>query len=118
MRVRQRDAAERCLCALETCRRHLLGLVEAVQRRVGELAGRGILPDIFPERGGGSDAMLLSFVSFSITCIIAGSAWIAAGAVLHSAGTSRMHLHHFYRGEAFLLAGFAIMILLSAYYAS
>ena len=73
---------------------------------------------IFPKRGAGSDAMLLSFVSFSITCIIAGSAWIAAGAVLHSAGTSRMHLHHFYRGEAFLLAGFAIMILLSAYYAS
>ena len=73
---------------------------------------------IFPKRGAGSDAMLLSFVSFSITCIIAGSAWIAAGAVLHSAGTSRLHLHHFYRGEAYLLAGFAIMILLSAYYAS
>jgi hypothetical protein len=29
-----------------------------------------------------------------------------------------MHLHHFYRGEAMLLAGFAIMVLLSAYYAS
>ncbi len=73
---------------------------------------------IFPAPSPGSDAMLLSFASFSIICIMAGLAWIAAGAVLHSVGASKIQLHHFYRGEAFLLAGFAIMILLSAYYSS
>ena len=73
---------------------------------------------IFPGQSAGSDAMLLSFASFSVICFAAGSGWIAAGALLRSAAPSKMHLHHFYRGEAFLLAGFAIMILLSAYYSS
>jgi len=73
---------------------------------------------IFPAPSAGSEALLLAFVSFSLICILAGSAWMAAGAFLHSVGASKMPLHHFYRGEAFLLAGFAIVILLSAYYSS
>jgi threonine/homoserine/homoserine lactone efflux protein len=71
---------------------------------------------IFPPPGLGADAMLLSFVSFSGICLFAGLGWIAAGGLLRSTTASTIHLHHFYRGEAFVLAGFAIMILLSAYY--
>ena len=73
---------------------------------------------IFPARSAASGVMVSSFVSFSVICIIAGLSWIAAGAVIQSAAASRMHLHHFYRGEALLLAAFAIMVLVSAYYAS
>lgn len=73
---------------------------------------------IFPAPSAASDAMMCSFVIFSGICVAAGASWIAAGAVIQSAAASKMHLHHFYRGEAVLLAGFAIMVLLSAYYAS
>jgi threonine/homoserine/homoserine lactone efflux protein len=73
---------------------------------------------IFPPLNAGSDAMLFSFLNFSVICIAAGSGWVLAGALIRSAAASKIHLHHFYRGEAFLLAGFAIMILLSAYYAA
>ena len=72
---------------------------------------------IFHSPNTASDVMLLSFASFSAICTVAGSGWVAAGALLQSAGASRIHLHHFYRGEAVLLVGFAIIILLSAYYA-
>jgi len=71
---------------------------------------------IFPAPNTASDVTILSFASFSAICTVAGSGWVAAGALLQSAGASRIHLHHFYRGEAVLLVGFAIMILLSAYY--
>ena len=73
---------------------------------------------IFPGPGAGSDVMMFYFASFSGVCIIAGLSWLAAGAVIQSATASRMHLHQFYRGEAVLLAGFAIMVLVSAYCAS
>ena len=73
---------------------------------------------IFPARSAGAGVMVSSFISFSVICMIAGMSWIAAGAVIQSAAASRMRLHHFYRGEAVLLAAFAIMVLVSAYYAS
>jgi len=73
---------------------------------------------IFPAPAAGSGVMVSSFVGFSVICIIAGFSWIAAGAIIQSAAASRMHFHHFYRGEAVLLAAFAIMVLVSAYYAS
>jgi hypothetical protein len=62
--------------------------------------------------------MMFSFGILSAICIMAGTSWIAAGAVIQSSAASNLRLHHFYRGEAVLLAGFAIMVLLSAYYAS
>ena len=49
-------------------------------------------------------------------CTAVACGWIAAGATLHTTGASKLHLSWFYRGEAFLLAGFAIVIFLSVYY--
>ena len=71
---------------------------------------------IFPTPSAGSSEMLPYLAGFSAICTGVASGWIAAGAMLHSRGTHTMHLNWFYRGEAFLLAGFAIVIFLSAYY--
>jgi threonine/homoserine/homoserine lactone efflux protein len=73
---------------------------------------------IFPLPSAESNEMFPSLVSFSAICTAAASGWIAAGALLHSTGAHKLHLNWFYRGEAFLLAGFAIVILVSAYYSS
>ena len=73
---------------------------------------------IFPLPSAESNEMLPSLVSFSTICTGAACGWIAAGALLHSTGAHKLHLNWFYRGEAFLLVGFAIVILVSAYYSS
>lgn len=71
---------------------------------------------IFPTAYAGLHEMLPYFMSFSVICAGVACCWIAGGALLHSAGAHKRHLDYFYRGEAFLLAGFAIVILVSAYY--
>ena len=71
---------------------------------------------IFPTPNAGSSEMLPYLAGFSAICTGVASGWIAAGALLHSSGAHTMHLNWFYRGEAFLLAGFAIVIFVSAYY--
>ena len=59
---------------------------------------------------------LLSYLAgFSGICTGVASGWIAAGALIHSNTVQRIHLGWVYRGEAFLLAGFAIVIFVSAY---
>jgi threonine/homoserine/homoserine lactone efflux protein len=73
---------------------------------------------IFPLPSAESNEMFPSLVSFSAICTGAASGWISAGALLHSTAAHKLHLNWFYRGEAFLLAGFAIVILVSAYYSS
>ena len=71
---------------------------------------------IFPLPSAESSEMLPYLAGFSAICTGVASGWIAAGALLHSRGAHRTHLNWFYRGEAFLLAGFAIVIFVSAYY--
>lgn len=71
---------------------------------------------IFPTASGGSGEMLPYLAGFSAICTAVAAGWIAAGALLHSSGAHTTHLNWFYRGEAFLLAGFAIVIFVSAYY--
>ena len=71
---------------------------------------------IFPIPSAGSNGMLPYLVSFSAICIGVACGWIGGGALLHSTGAHKLHLNWFYRGEAILLAGFAIVILFSAYY--
>lgn len=71
---------------------------------------------IFPTATPGSGELLPYLEGFSAICIGVASSWIAAGALLHSRGAHQTHLNWFYRGEAFLLAGFAIAIFMSAYY--
>jgi len=71
---------------------------------------------IFPIPMAGSNEMFPYLGGFSAICIGVACGWIAAGALLHSSGAHKMHLNWFYRGEAFLLAGFAIAIFFSAYY--
>ncbi|HET8722186.1 MAG TPA: LysE family transporter [Nitrospira sp.] len=56
------------------------------------------------------------FISFSAVCIGAACGWIAGGALLHSRGSHHTRLNWLYRGEACLLAGFAIVLLISAFY--
>ena len=73
---------------------------------------------IFPLPSTTSNGMLPYFVSFSAICTGVACGWIGGGALLHSRGTHKLHLNLFYRGEAFLLVGFAIVILVSAYYPS
>jgi threonine/homoserine/homoserine lactone efflux protein len=70
---------------------------------------------IFPTASAGSGEMLPYLASFPAICTGVASGWIAAGALLHSKGAHQTHLNWFYRGEAFLLAGFAIVIFISAY---
>lgn len=71
---------------------------------------------IFPLPSATSSGMLLYFVSFAAICTGVACGWIAGGALLHSTGAHKLHLNWFYRGEAILLVGFAIVILFSAYY--
>ena len=71
---------------------------------------------IFPTASGGSGELLPYLAGFSAICTGVASGWIAAGALLHSRVAHTTHLNWFYRGEAFLLAGFAIVIFVSAYY--
>ena len=73
---------------------------------------------IFPLPNATSNGMLPYLASFSAICIGAASGWIAAGAMVHSTGAHKPHLNWVYRGEACLLVGFAIVILVSAYYSS
>jgi threonine/homoserine/homoserine lactone efflux protein len=71
---------------------------------------------IFPLPSAASSGILPYFVSFAAICTGVASCWIAGGAMLRSTGAHKMHLNWFYRGEALLLTGFAIVILVSAYY--
>lgn len=71
---------------------------------------------MFPIPSSTSNGMLPYLVSFSAICTGVACGWIAGGALLHSTGAHKLHLNWFYRGEAFLLVGFAIVILFSAYY--
>lgn len=65
----------------------------------------------------GSPGEIFPYLSvFSLVCTGTACGWIAAGSLLHSSIAQKRHLHWFYRGEAFLLAGFAIMIFASAYH--
>jgi threonine/homoserine/homoserine lactone efflux protein len=71
---------------------------------------------IFPAAYAQSHKIIPYFMGFSVICAAVACCWIAGGALLHSVGAHKSHLDYFYRGEAFLLAGFAIVILVSAYY--
>jgi threonine/homoserine/homoserine lactone efflux protein len=71
---------------------------------------------IFPSAG--FNEMFPYLLSFSAICTGVACGWIAAGALLHSTAVHKTYLNWFYRGEAFLLASFAIVILISAYYYS
>lgn len=70
---------------------------------------------IFPTPIVGAGELLPYLACFSAICIVAASCWIAAGALLQSKAAQRIQLGWVYRGEAFLLAGFAIVIFVSAY---
>ena len=71
---------------------------------------------IFPLASQDVHDLVPSLAGFSAICTAVACGWIAAGATLHTTGTSKLRLNWFYRGEAFLLAGFAIVIFISAYY--
>lgn len=73
---------------------------------------------IFPTAGAGTDNLLPYLAGFAAICAAVACGWIAGGAFLHSTGAHKTHLNWLYRGEACLLAGFAIIILVSAYYTS
>lgn len=70
---------------------------------------------IFPIPSAGAGELLPYLAAFSAICFGAASGWIAAGALIQSTTAQRIHLGWVYRGEAFLLAGFAIVIFISAY---
>lgn len=70
---------------------------------------------IFPTSGAGPSALLPYLASFSAICTGVACGWIAAGALVRSNTAQQMHQSLVYRGEAFLLAGFAIAIFVSAY---
>jgi threonine/homoserine/homoserine lactone efflux protein len=70
---------------------------------------------IFPTPSAGAGELFPYLACFSAICVIAASGWIAAGALLQSKAAQRIQLGWVYRGEAFLLAGFAIVIFVSAY---
>ena len=71
---------------------------------------------IFPAPSVAPNGMLPYFGSFSVVCTVAACCWIAAGVLLHSTGAQKLNLNWFYRGEACLLVGFAIVIFFAAYY--
>lgn len=71
---------------------------------------------VFPS--GGFNGILPYLVSFSVICTGVAYGWITSGALLHSTEVRKTHLNWFYRGEACLLASFAIVILISAFYYS
>ncbi len=70
---------------------------------------------IFPIPSAGASELLPYLAGFSGICIVVASGWIAAGALIQSNAAQRIHLGWVYRGEAFLLGGFAIAIFVSAY---
>ncbi|MBH0205593.1 MAG: LysE family translocator [Nitrospira sp.] len=70
---------------------------------------------IFPIPSAGASELLLYLTGFSAICIVVASGWIAAGALIQSNAAQRIRLEWVYRGEAFLLGGFAIAIFVSAY---
>ena len=70
---------------------------------------------IFPIPSAGPAEILPYLAGFSAICTVVACGWITAGALLHSEKENRRRLNWFYRGEAFLLAGFAIVIFVSAY---
>ena len=70
---------------------------------------------IFPTPSAGAGELLPYLAGFSVICTVVASGWIAAGALIQSNAAQRIHLGWVYRGEAFLLAGFAIVIFVSAY---
>jgi threonine/homoserine/homoserine lactone efflux protein len=70
---------------------------------------------IFPIPSAGAGELLPYLAGFSVICTVVASGWIAAGALIQSNAAQRIHLGWVYRGEAFLLAGFAIVIFVSAY---
>jgi threonine/homoserine/homoserine lactone efflux protein len=71
---------------------------------------------IFPVPSAGFSDTLPYLAGFSVICPGVAFSWIAAGALLQSKIARRIQLPWLYRGEAFLLAGFAIVIFASAYY--
>ena len=71
---------------------------------------------VFPVPSATPEGMIPYFAGFSAICTGVGCCWIAAGAMLHSTDAHKLHLNWFYRGEACLLVGFAVLILFSAYY--
>ncbi len=70
---------------------------------------------IFPTPSTGASELFPYLAGFSGICTGVASGWIAAGAMIQSNTAQRIHLGWVYRGEAFLLAGFAIVIVVSAY---
>ncbi|MBH0185436.1 MAG: LysE family translocator [Nitrospira sp.] len=70
---------------------------------------------IFPTPHAGPSELLPYLAGFSGICTGVASGWIAAGTLIHSNAAQRIRLGWVYRGEAFLLAGFAIVIFVSAY---
>ncbi len=70
---------------------------------------------IFPIPSAGFGELLPYLAGFSVICTVVASGWIAAGALIQSNAAQRIQLGWVYRGEAFLLAGFAIVIFVSAY---
>jgi threonine/homoserine/homoserine lactone efflux protein len=70
---------------------------------------------IFPTSSAGASELFPYLAGFSAICIGVASGWIAAGALIQSNAAQQIHLGWVYRGEAFLLAGFGIVIFVSAY---
>jgi len=71
---------------------------------------------IFPLPSQGVHVLVPYLAGFSAICAAVACGWIAAGAILHTTGAPQRHVNWFYRGEAFLLGAFAIVIFVSAYY--
>lgn len=71
---------------------------------------------IFPTSNTGFSELLLYLAGFSTICTGVAWGWIAAGSWFHSRVTDNRQLQWVYRGEAFLLGGFAIMLVMSVYY--
>lgn len=71
---------------------------------------------IFPSPTTGFSDLLPYLAAFAIICTGVASGWIATGAWFHSRAADRRRLQWVYRSEACLLGGFAIMLVVSAYY--
>lgn len=70
---------------------------------------------IFPIPSAGASELLPYLAGFTALCTVVASGWIAAGALIQSNAAQRIHMEWVYRGEAFLLGGFAIAIFVSTY---
>lgn len=71
---------------------------------------------IFPPPTTGFSDLLPYLAGFAAICACVACGWIAAGAWLHSRAADQLRLQWVYRSEACLLGGFAIMLVVSAYY--